>query len=192
MPVIEASALYNCHSGKTVTIFSCNLADWWRNKMVRCYFSGDEPRSHWVHHSWHWHLIRSSLILWSQHLNQMSGEFLKKSTEMMSWLSFLFCASIQFPPHLFTHLHPFLPADPQVTPGEETRHCMPGQVMDPALLPQLSHDGVYPGKARLGLRPLGERLWVFVPGDAYADGVAIHLVEARVIGRRSVEELTPQ
>ena len=33
------------------------------------------------------------------------------------------------------HLHPFLPADPQVAPGEEAGHCVSGQVMNPALLP---------------------------------------------------------
>lgn len=120
----------------------------------------------------------------------MSGEFgCCCLCKMMSRLSFVFFISLQFP---FTHLHPFLPADPQVAPGEETRHSVPGQVMDPALLPQLSHDGVYPGKARLGLRPLGQRFWVLVPGDAHTDGVALHLVEARVVGRRGVEELTPQ
>lgn len=91
-----------------------------------------------------------------------------------------------------THLHPFLPADPQVPPGEEAGHRVPGQVMDPALLPQLSHDGVYPGKARLGLSPLGESLWISVPGDADADGVTLHLVKARVVGCRRVEELAPQ
>lgn len=69
---------------------------------------------------------------------------------------------------------------------------MSGQVMDPALLPQLSHDGVYPGEARLGLGPLGERFRVFVPGDADTDGVAFHLVETRVVGRRGVEELPPK
>lgn len=69
---------------------------------------------------------------------------------------------------------------------------MPGQVMDPALLPQLSHDGVYPGEARLRFGPLGKRFEIFVPGDADADGVPLHLVEARVVGRRGVEELPPQ
>ena len=69
---------------------------------------------------------------------------------------------------------------------------MPGQVVDPALLPQLGHDGVDPGEARPGLGPLGQRLGVPVPGDAHADGVALHLVEARVVGGGRVEELPPQ
>lgn len=69
---------------------------------------------------------------------------------------------------------------------------MSGQVVDPALLPQLGHDGVDPGEARLGLGPLGQRLCVAVPGDADTDGVALHLVEARVVSGSSIEELTPQ
>lgn len=90
------------------------------------------------------------------------------------------------------HLHAFLPADPQVAPGEEAGHGVPGQVMDPALLPQLRHDGVYPGEARFRFRPLGERFEIFVPGDADAYGVPLHFVEARVVSRRGVEELPPQ
>lgn len=42
----------------------------------------------------------------------------------------------------FTHLLPFFPADPQVSSGKETSHSMSGQVVDPTLLPQLSHDGI--------------------------------------------------
>lgn len=64
--------------------------------------------------------------------------------------------------------------------------------MDPALLPQLGHNGVDPGKARPPLRPLGQRLWVSVPGDLHADGVSLHLVKAGVVGGRRVEELPPQ
>lgn len=90
------------------------------------------------------------------------------------------------------HLHSFLPADPKVTPGEKTGHRVSGQVMDPALLPQLSHDGVDPGKACLSLCPFGKCLRVFVPGDAHTNGVPLHLVKARVVGRCGVEELAPQ
>ena len=90
------------------------------------------------------------------------------------------------------HLHPFLPADPQVAPGEEAGHRMPGQVMDPALLPQLSHDGIYPGETCFSFGPLGERFHVSVPGDADADRVPLHLIETRVVGRRGVEKLPPQ
>lgn len=46
----------------------------------------------------------------------------------------------------------FLPADPQVSPGEEACDSMPGQVMDPSLLPQLRHDGVDEGKPSPSLR----------------------------------------
>lgn len=36
----------------------------------------------------------------------------------------------------------FLPADPQVPPGEKTCNSVSGQVVDPSLLPQLGHDSV--------------------------------------------------
>lgn len=64
--------------------------------------------------------------------------------------------------------------------------------MDPALLPQLCHDGVNPWETRLRFSPLGKRLHVFVPRDADADGVAFHFVKAWVVGRCHVEELPPQ
>lgn len=50
---------------------------------------------------------------------------------------------------------------------------MPGQVVDPALLPQLGHDGVNPREACLALGPLGQRLGVAIPGDLDADGVPL-------------------
>lgn len=90
------------------------------------------------------------------------------------------------------YLHALLPADPQVSSGQETGHSVSGQVVDPALLPQLCHDGVDPREAGPTLCPLGQRLWVAVPGDLNADGVALHLVEAGVVGGGCVEELTPQ
>lgn len=92
----------------------------------------------------------------------------------------------------FTHLHALLPADPQVSSGQETGHGVSSQVVDPALLPQLGHDGVDPGEAGPALRPLGQRLGVAVPRDLNADGVVLHLVEAGVVGGRRVEELAPQ
>lgn len=93
---------------------------------------------------------------------------------------------------LHPDLHSFLPADPQVPSGEEAGHGVSGEMMDPALLSQLTHDGVYPGEARPSLRPLGERLRVFVPRDANTDGVSFHFVEAWIVGRCGVEELPPQ
>jgi len=69
---------------------------------------------------------------------------------------------------------------------------MPRQMMDPPLLPQLGHNGVYPGKACPSLCPLAQRLWVSVPGDLYTNGVSLHLVEAGVVGGSRIEELPPQ
>lgn len=69
---------------------------------------------------------------------------------------------------------------------------MPGQVVDPALLPQLGHDGVNPREARLALSPLGQGFRVAVPGDLDADGVPLHPVKPGVVGGRCVEELSPQ
>lgn len=62
-----------------------------------------------------------------------------------------------------SYLHAALPADPQVSSGEETGHGMPGQVVDPTLLSQLGHDGVNPGKTSPTLSPLGQSFWVLVP-----------------------------
>lgn len=90
------------------------------------------------------------------------------------------------------YLHALLPADPQITSGQETGHGMSGQVVDPALLPQLCHDSINPGEAGPTLCPLCQRLGVAVPGDLNADGVTLHLVEAGVVGGCCVEELAPQ
>ena len=69
---------------------------------------------------------------------------------------------------------------------------MPGQMVDPALLPQLGHDGVNPREARLALGPLGQGLGVAIPGDLDADGVPLHAVKPGVVGGRRVKELSPQ
>lgn len=90
------------------------------------------------------------------------------------------------------YLHPLLPANPQVSPGQEAGHGVPGQVMDPALLPQLRHDGVYPGETGPALRPLGQSLGVAVPRDLHTDGVVLHLVKAGIVGCSRVEKLAPQ
>lgn len=66
---------------------------------------------------------------------------------------------------VLSYLHAALPADPQVSPGEETGHGMSGQVVDPALLSQLGHDSVNPGKTSPTLSPLSQCLWVLVPWD---------------------------
>lgn len=93
---------------------------------------------------------------------------------------------------VYAHLQAFLPAEPEVPPGEEADHSSPGEVADPAFFLQLGHDGVYPGKARPTLRPLGHGLGVLVPGDLDADGVALHLVKVGVIAGGRVEELPHQ
>lgn len=90
------------------------------------------------------------------------------------------------------YLHALLPADPQVSSSQETGHGVPSQMVNPALLPQLSHDGVNPREAGPTLRPLGQCLWVAVPRDLDTDGVVLHLVKAGVVGGSCVEELTPQ
>ena len=64
---------------------------------------------------------------------------------------------------LIKHLHPVLPGDPEVAPGEEAGGGVPGQVMYPALLPQLGHYGVNPWKSSLGIGPLGQSLTVTIP-----------------------------
>lgn len=69
---------------------------------------------------------------------------------------------------------------------------MPRQMVDPPLLPQLCHNGVYPGKARPSLRPLGQCLGVPVPGDLDTHRVSLHLVKAGVVGGCRIEELPPQ
>lgn len=95
-------------------------------------------------------------------------------------------------PFLCAYLHAFLPADPEVSPGEEAGHSMPCQRMDPALLPQLDHNSVYPRKACPSLYPLGQCLLVSVPGDLDTYRVTLHLVKAGVVGCGRVEELSPQ
>ena len=77
-------------------------------------------------------------------------------------------------------------------PGEETGHGVPRQMVDPAFLPELSHDGIDPGKAGLACSPLGQSLGVPVPWDLHADGVAGHPVEVGVAVGRRVKELPPQ
>lgn len=90
------------------------------------------------------------------------------------------------------YLHAFLPADPQVSSGEETSNRMPGQVVDPAFLPQLGHDGINPGKTSPALGPLGQSFWVLVPRDLHANRVALHLVKARVVCGGRVKKFTPK
>lgn len=48
-------------------------------------------------------------------------------------------------------LHALLPGDPEVPAREEAGDGVARQVVDPALLAQLDHYGVYPGEAGLTL-----------------------------------------
>ena len=109
-----------------------------------------------------------------------------------------------------SYLHSLLPRDPEVAPCEEAGDGVPGQVVDPALLPQLGHDGVDPREARPAVGPLGQRLGVLVPRDLNrptvkrlrsliwnlvyldTDGVAVHAVKVGILGGRRVEEVPPE
>ena len=79
-------------------------------------------------------------------------------------------------------LESLLPGDPEVAPGEEAGDGVPGQVVDPALLPQLGHDRVDPGEARVGVRPFGQGVVVVIPRDLkhfhFTKQTAIDLLEA--------------
>lgn len=101
-------------------------------------------------------------------------------------------AALGWAPRGGTHPDPALPADPEVPAGEEAGYGVPGQVVDPALLPQLGHDGINPREACLALGPLGQGLRVAVPGDLDADGVPLHAVKPGVVGGCRVEKLSPQ
>ena len=61
------------------------------------------------------------------------------------------------------YLHSVLPALPEVPSREEASDGVSGQMVDPALLSQLGHDGVDPREAGTPVRPLGQRLRVLVP-----------------------------
>lgn len=50
-----------------------------------------------------------------------------------------------------SHLHSFLPTDPQVTPGQETGNGMAGQRVDPTFESQLCHYGIDPRKSSFSL-----------------------------------------
>ena len=60
-----------------------------------------------------------------------------------------------------------------MVPGEEACHAVPGQVVDPALEPELRHDGVDPGEPGPGLAPGHQLLGVVVPVDLPAHLVAL-------------------
>ena len=60
----------------------------------------------------------------------------KEKTKERSYLSFR-----------VTNLHSVFPALPEITPGQEASHRVPGQVVYPALFPELRHDCVNPRKS---------------------------------------------
>lgn len=108
-----------------------------------------------------------------------------------------------------------LPVLVEVSPGEEAGHGVSGEVMDPALHPQLRHDGIDERVARPGLLPGQYFLLVTLPVDIAAPWIALHAwvyVRIKLLGEssqgdgdcylhsvkvwsciaRKVEELSPQ
>lgn len=57
------------------------------------------------------------------------------------------------------------PGDVSSTTGQEAGDRMAGQMVDPAFLPKLSHDGVDPGEARGAVRPTFEPRILFLVVD---------------------------
>ena len=51
----------------------------------------------------------------------------------------------------WNYFHAFLPGNPQIASSEKTGDGVPGQMVDPSLFAQLSHDGVDPREACLSL-----------------------------------------
>lgn len=49
------------------------------------------------------------------------------------------------------YLHPFFPGNPEIPSGKEASDSVSGQMVDPALLPQLRHDRVDPRESSLSL-----------------------------------------
>lgn len=86
---------------------------------------------------------------------------------------------------------PRLPGLPQVAARQETGHHVTGQMMDPARLFQLRHDGVDKGKTRLGGLPLFEPLWIVVPRNWTGDGIARHAIKVRSRIAHQVVVLAP-
>ena len=91
-----------------------------------------------------------------------------------------------------THLHPFLPTDPQIPPCEETGYRMSPHLVDPTLLPQLGHDGINPGEASVPRGPLCQGLGILVPRDLDTDRVPVHPVKVWVLCCRRIEEVPPE
>lgn len=69
---------------------------------------------------------------------------------------------------------------------------MPGQMVDPPLLPQLGHYGINPRETSPALCPFCQSFGVPVPRDLHADGIELHFVKVWVVGGSRVEELTPE
>ncbi len=90
------------------------------------------------------------------------------------------------------YLHALFPADPQVSTREEASNSMPGQMVDPPLLPQLGHYGINPRETSPALCPLRQSFGVPVPWDLHADGIEFHFVEVWVVSGSRVEELAPE
>lgn len=93
---------------------------------------------------------------------------------------------------LVEHLGAFFPRLPEIAASEEARNGVARQVMNPALLGELSHRGIDPRVAGARFLPRGQQLRVLAPRDLTTDGVARHaLVVGRPVSDRVVE-LTPE
>ena len=92
---------------------------------------------------------------------------------------------------LVEELCPVLPAEPEISSGEEHAERVPEDVVDPALGPQLPNPGVNERVARLGFLKQAELLFVCVPGNVNTYWVSLHLAKVGVVGGHAVEKLTP-
>lgn len=80
----------------------------------------------------------------------------------------------------------------QIVKGGNAHHAVPGEVVHPAGSPQLGHDGINPGVPGSAVFPGTEEIFVVIPGDLLADGVALHAVVVGRVRRHHIVELPPQ
>ena len=88
-------------------------------------------------------------------------------------------------------LEAMLPAQPEVSPGEEHAHGVPHDVVSPPLLLHLSHSRVDEGEARVARLVSLQVFLIVKPGNVDTDGVPLHLSVERVVGTHGIEEFPP-